>query len=146
MITYRRITTSDPEYESEKDLRNRALRLPLGLTLSDADVAGDGGQIHLAAIDDSGKLVGCVLLVIPGDGTVRVRQMAVDECCRGLGIGAELMAQAEKAAREIHISKVTMHARLYARGFYERLGYRAASDIFTEVTIPHITMEKTIEG
>ncbi len=39
-----------------------------------------------------------------------------------------------------------MHARLYARGFYERLGYRAASDIFTEVTIPHIEMEKMLDA
>ncbi len=146
MIVYRRISTADPVYEAEKDLRNRALRLPLGLTLSDSDLRGEDSQIHLIAVDDARKVVGCVLLVNPGDGTVRVRQMAVDECCRGLGIGAGLMAQAEKAAREMHVSKVIMHARLYARGFYERLGYRAASDVFTEVTIPHITMEKTLES
>ena len=147
MITYRRITTADLEYEAEKDLRKRALRLPLGLTLSEADVRGEDKQIHLLAVDENGTVVGCVLMVLPGDGTARVRQMAVDERCRQSGIGAGLMAQAEKTARDMGIRKISMHARLYARGFYERLGYHAESeDVFTEVTIPHIAMEKTLEG
>jgi predicted GNAT family N-acyltransferase len=146
MITYKKITTADPEYESEKDLRHRALRVPLGLTLSYADVRGEDAQIHLAAMDDAGAVVGCVLLVIPGDGTAHVRQMAVDECCRGSGIGAGLMAQAENTAQAMHLSKVTLHARVYARGFYERLGYHAVGEEFTEVTIPHIAMEKTLPG
>ena len=34
MIIYRQISTHDPEYEQEKDLRNRVLRSPLGLMLS----------------------------------------------------------------------------------------------------------------
>jgi predicted GNAT family N-acyltransferase len=37
-----------------------------------------------------------------------------------------------------------MHARLSARGFYERLGYRVTSETFAEVTIPHVMMEKTL--
>jgi predicted GNAT family N-acyltransferase len=145
MIVYRRITTADPEYESEKDLRNRALRLPLGLVLSEADLRGEAGQIHWVAVDETGKVVGCVLLAFPGDGTVDIRQVAVAEGHRGRGIGAALMARAELTAREMKIAKATMHARVYARGFYERLGYRAVSEPFIQVTIPHIAMEKTIE-
>jgi predicted GNAT family N-acyltransferase len=146
MITYKKITTADPEYESEKNLRNRALRVPLGLALSAADVRGEDRQIHLVAVDDAGTVVGCVLLVLPGDGTAHVRQMAVDERCRGSGIGAGLMAQAEKTACAMHLPKVTLHARVYARGFYERLGYHATGEEFIEVTIPHIAMEKTLPG
>ncbi len=145
MIAYRKITTADPEYEAEKDLRNRALRLPLGLTLSERDVRGEDGQIHLVASDENGGIVGCVLLLIPGDGTAHVRQMAVDERRRGSGIGSGLIAEVERTVREMGIRKINLHARLYARGFYERLGYRAVSDVFTEVTIPHIKMEKTLD-
>jgi predicted GNAT family N-acyltransferase len=145
MVTYRRITTADPEYKLEKDLRNRVLRVPLGLTLSATDVQGEDAQMHIVAMDEGGRMVGCVLLVFPGDGTARVRHVAVEPHCRRTGIGAGMMEQAENAAREKGVRKITMHARLYARGFYERLGYRAASDIFTEVTIPHISMEKTLE-
>jgi predicted GNAT family N-acyltransferase len=144
MITYRSITTADPQYEAEKDLRNRALRLPLGLTLSDKDISGEEKQTHLVAIDDAGTVVACVLLVLPGDGSAHIRQMAVDESRRGQGVGAGLIAHAEQTARGLGIRRMTMHARVYARGFYERLGYRAVGDIFTEVTIPHIEMEKAL--
>ncbi|MGB7539141.1 MAG: GNAT family N-acetyltransferase [Anaerolineales bacterium] len=144
MITNRIITTADPEYEAEKDLRNRVLRLPLGLALSDADIFGEDQQTHLVALDETGTVVGCVLLVFPGDGTAHIRQMAVDEIYRGRGVGAGLIAFAEKTAHEMGIRKINMHARVVARGFYERLGYRAVSDVFIEVTIPHIGMEKTL--
>ena len=72
--------------------------------------------------------------------------MAVEERFRGRGIGAGLIGYAEQTARAMGIRKVNMYARVYARGFYERLGYRAASEEFIAVTIPHIEMEKTLEG
>jgi predicted GNAT family N-acyltransferase len=144
MITHREITTADPEYESEKALRNRVLRVPLGLVLSDSDIAGEDSQTHLAALDEAGTVIACVLLVISGDGTAHIRQMAVDEHSRGRGIGAGLIAYAERIARGLGLRRMTMHARVVARGFYERLGYQAVSDEFIEVTIPHIEMEKTL--
>ncbi|MBN1438533.1 MAG: GNAT family N-acetyltransferase [Anaerolineales bacterium] len=144
MITYKQITTADPEYASEKDLRNRVLRLPLGLVLSEDDVRGEDSQIHWVAADDGGRVVGCVLLAFPGGGTADLRQMAVDPACRGRRIGAGLMERAERTARERKLSKVTLCARLFARGFYERLGYRALGKVFTAVTIPHIRMEKEL--
>jgi len=70
--------------------------------------------------------------------------MAVEESFRGKGIGAGLMGQAEQAALALPAHTVTMHARLSARGFYERLEYRAVSDVFTQVTVPHIVMEKAL--
>jgi predicted GNAT family N-acyltransferase len=144
MITYRQITTADREYEAEKVLRNRVLRAPLGLTLSETDVRGEEQQVHIVAVDERGEVVGCVLIVPAADGTARIRQMAVEDDFRVKGIGAWLMAQAETIARALPARKVTMHARLSARGFYERLGYRVTSEPFIEVTIPHVAMEKTL--
>jgi predicted GNAT family N-acyltransferase len=54
------------------------------------------------------------------------------------------MAQAETIARALPARKLTMHARLTARRFYERLGYRVTSEPFMEVTILHVAMEKTL--
>ena len=144
MITYRPITTADREYDAEKALRNRVLRAPLGLALSETDVRGEENQTHVVAVDECGNVVGCVLIVPPVEGIARVRQMAVEGAFRGKGIGAGLMAQAEVAARAFSAGKLTMHARLSARGFYERLGYRAVSDVFMQVTLPHIAMEKVL--
>lgn len=145
MITYRRIVPAGDEYDQEKDLRNRVLRLPLGLELSETDTRGEDGQIHLAAVDEREGIIGCVLMATMGDGIAKVRQMAVDERHRRRGIGTELMRLAEHTARAAGIRKLTMHARLSARSFYERLGYQVVSDRFVEVTIPHIGMEKNLE-
>jgi N-acetylglutamate synthase-like GNAT family acetyltransferase len=143
MISYRFITTQDPEYILEKELRNRVLRRPLGLELSEADLCGEDEQVHIAAVDDAGRVIGCVLVAFTGE-QAKIRQIAVDEAWRGKKIGPELIHRAEAAAREQGLDRVTLHARVVSRGFFEKLGYRTASDIFTEVTIPHVKMEKDL--
>ena len=143
MITYRHITTHDPEYEQEKDLRNRVLRLPLGLALSEQDMSDEDTQLHLVALDSRGTVIGCVLVSI-FENTARIRQMAIERSYQGQGIGTELMKQLEPALRARNILKATLHARMTARGFYEKLGYSVISGIFTEVTIPHVAMEKKL--
>jgi N-acetylglutamate synthase-like GNAT family acetyltransferase len=140
MITYRQITTQDREYDLEKELRNRVLRIPLGLLLSENDVRDEDTQIHFVAMDTQGQVIGCVLVAFYGK-LAKIRQMAIDESYRSRGIGTELMKYAEKAARARNVQKVTLHARVSARGFFEGLGYTATSEVFTEVTIPHVAME-----
>jgi predicted GNAT family N-acyltransferase len=54
------------------------------------------------------------------------------------------MAGAEQIVRDRNLGAVTLHARQTARRFFENLGYTAVSDVFTEVTIPHVKMEKIL--
>jgi N-acetylglutamate synthase-like GNAT family acetyltransferase len=143
MISFRHILTRDLEYILEKELRNRVLRCPLGLELSEADLRGEDEQIHIAALDDAGQVIGCVLVAFP-EGTAKIRQIAVDDAWRGKKIGSELLGRAELAVRERGLGRVTLHARVVSQGFFEKLGYRAASNVFTEVTIPHVKMEKDL--
>ncbi len=140
LIVYREITVTDPEYRAEKELRNRVLRVPLGLTLSARDVRDDHTQLHVMALE-AGQPVGCVLVAF--DGTrARMRQMAVDEQHQRQGIGTELVRCAERAALMKGVRIMTLHARVTARSFYERMGYRVTSEPFFEVTVPHLAMEK----
>jgi N-acetylglutamate synthase-like GNAT family acetyltransferase len=143
-MIFRRIETTDGEYAKEKDLRNRILRLPLGRVLSEEDTQGEDRQVHLVAIDDLGRVIGCVLLLPAGNGTARVRQMAVEDAYQRRGIGRELMGRIETVACEMGIRKVTLRARITAEGFYEKLGYRAVSGTFSEVGVPHRMMEKSL--
>jgi N-acetylglutamate synthase-like GNAT family acetyltransferase len=145
MITYRQISTCDHEYALEKELRNRVLRLPLGLDLSAEDVRDEDHQVHLVAMDGRGKVIGCVQIAFSGD-VAKVRQLAIDETSRGRGIGSELMKRAEQIILDRNVRTVTLHGRVTARGFFEKLGYTAVSEVFTEVTIPHIAMQKHLSG
>jgi len=145
MISYRQISTHDPEYAQEKDLRNRILRLPLGLNLSEQDTRDEDEQVHLVAMDGPGQVIGCVLVVFSGN-IAKARQLAIEDAYRGRGIGTELMKAAEHAVRARNIRTVTLHGRATARGFFERLGYTARTGVFTEVTIPHIEMHKDLTG
>jgi predicted GNAT family N-acyltransferase len=143
MITYRQISTHDREYAVEKELRNRVLRKPLGLMLSEQDLQGEDEEAHLVAMDGTGTMVGCVLIAFTENGA-RIRQIAIEERYRGRGIGTKLMKGAEQIVRDRDLGAVTLHARQTARRFFEKLGYAAVSDVFIEVTIPHVKMEKIL--
>ncbi|NTW67697.1 MAG: GNAT family N-acetyltransferase [Nitrospirae bacterium] len=143
MITYRQISTHDREYAVEKELRNRVLRKPLGLMLSEQDLQGEDEQAHLVAMDGTGTVVGCVLIAFTEKGA-KIRQIAIEERYRGRGIGTKLMKGAEQIVRDRDLGAVTLHARQTARRFFEKLGYAAVSDVFIEVTIPHVKMEKIL--
>lgn len=122
-----------PYYEETVRLRQRILRDPLGLVL---DTSGDAARLFFVAIDD-GKVVGTVALE-----ENRLRAMAVDGASRG--VGRVLVARLEEEARARGLTRIDLHARITARGFYAKLGYTEHGDIFTEVTIPHIAMYKSL--
>jgi N-acetylglutamate synthase-like GNAT family acetyltransferase len=142
MIRYSQITVHDPLYEQEKKLRTRMLRAPLGLALTEHDLRGEDEQIHIVALDDDHQVKGCLLVAFSHD-RARIRQLAVDDALQGKGVGRKLMLLAEQAVKERGVSTVMLHGRLTARGFFEKLGYHAVSDVFIEVAIPHIALEKT---
>lgn len=130
------------QYEAMRRFREETLRMPLGLRLSEEDVQDEDQQIHIAALDEDGSIVGTVLLKPLSQSRVKLRQMAVSPSLRRSGIGTELVQFAEKAlsARGFHATE--LHARTYAQGFYEKLGYRTEGAVFIEVTLPTIRMLK----
>jgi GNAT superfamily N-acetyltransferase len=63
------------------------------------------------------------------DGEAQVMALVVDESCRGRGIGAALMAEAERWAREHGAGKLRVGSRTTREGahqFYLRHGYTLA--------------------
>lgn len=87
-------------------------------------------------------MLGTVVLKPLSPTLVKLRQMAVAPALRGSGIGGELVRFAEGIAWERGYETVEMAARTSARGFYERLGYRAVGDEFVDLTTPHLKMTK----
>ncbi len=137
------IEHGSPEYRLMVKLRDDILRKPLGLTFAPDELEHEKENILIGAFDDD-DILGCCMLVEENSATVRLRQMAVLNDLQGKGIGRALMTFAENIARDRGYKILSMHARKNAAGFYEKMGYKVASDEFTEVTIPHYVMEKEL--
>jgi GNAT superfamily N-acetyltransferase len=131
------------EYRQMVKLRDDMLRKPLGLGFTPQELEQEKDNMFIAAFEDD-DILGCCMLVEENSETVRLRQMAVLNDLQGKGIGRALMGFAENLARDRGYKVLSMHARKNAVGFYEKMGYKVASDEFTEVTIPHYVMEKRL--
>jgi predicted GNAT family N-acyltransferase len=131
------------EYQQMIDLRNDILRKPLGLSFNKEELDREKEDILIGAFDDE-RILACCLLTKMDSSTCKLRQMAVQNSQQGKGIGATMMNFAENVARDRGFRIMAMHARKTAAGFYEKLGYKVASDEFQEVTIPHYVMQKEL--
>jgi predicted GNAT family N-acyltransferase len=140
----KKITLSDSDYLSAKELRAEVLRKPLGLPANDPAFSDNSSDFHFVAKQED-DVVGIVVLV-PNykPGTGKLRQMATAEEVRGKGFGVELVEALEQEAARLGMNKIVLHSRHYAVGFYEKLGYQITSDVFQEVGMDHYVMEKSI--
>ena len=127
-------------YQSAVALRQRLLRTPLGLRFSPGDLAREGDQLHLVAVDD-GRVVATAVLV---PDTFTVRQVCVDPSVARTGLGTRLMEGVLARARDLGATRLTCHARCTARRFYEGLGWTAYGPVFTEVGIDHVAMQTPV--
>ena len=125
------------------DLRMQILRKPLGLSFTKEELEKEKEDMLICAFEDD-VLLGCCMLTKTEPNTVRLRQMAVKTGLQGKGIGRVLMQFAENLARDTGNTRLIMHARKTATGFYEKLGYKISGKEFLEVTIPHYEMEKIL--
>ena len=130
-------------YKASVALRYDVLRKPLGLSFDEAQLAAEAEDILVANVDDK-EVLGCCILTDVGDKTLRLRQMAVHPKCQGKGIGDSIMLFAEKLALGKGYTKIVMHARDSAQGFYGKMGYTVTGDGFEEVGLPHHMMEKNL--
>ena len=76
--------------------------------------------------------------------TGKIGRVAVLPQYRGTGAGIAVMQRLVELAAESGFTEVYLNAQTYARGFYERLGFRAEGPEFDEVGIPHQRMRRSV--
>ena len=104
----------------------------------------DDQALHLVAIGDDGEVIGtCRMLIEPG-GTARFGRLCVRASARGTGVGALLLAEAEREARGAGAWRIGMHAQTDALSLYRRAGFRPYGERFDEEGIEHLGMEKDV--
>ncbi len=134
---------NSPDYKKAVNCRHEVLREPLNLAFSQEELAAESDQKHLVAIDGDAVL-GCASLAPMDDGQLKMRQVAVQPQLQGWGIGSSLVKYAEDWARHSGFRKMILHARDRSMPFYEKLGYKAVGEGFTEIGIPHHKMVKDL--
>ena len=145
MRNFRQIDFGSDDYRKTCQLRNEVLRVPLGLSLLDEDLAGETDMLHFGLFDDDGTLLACVIAAPISARVAKLRQMAVSPDHQGKGLGRFVIQELEQRLVSRGFRELVLHARAAAQGFYERLGYAAAGAGFIEVGIPHVEMRKALE-
>ena len=132
-----------PGYHELVRLRDLHLRQPIGLRLRPEDLAGEEAHRHFALVEN-GIILGGLIANPCGPGGAKLRQMWIHPGLRGQGHGRHLLSEVEARLAGEGVTFFFLHARQNAAGFYEKSGYRAVGDLFTEVGRPHLRMEKII--
>lgn len=142
-LLFREYSVDDEVYSAALQLRNRLLRLPLGLDLMDEDLTEDASQRHFGMCHGD-QIVASVSIKPLTGGLVKLRQMCVEIDAQRTGLGRKLIEQVEPILAADGIAEIELAARVTAVPFYERLGYRSVGSSFFEVEIPHQKMVKRL--
>ncbi|MBU0688301.1 MAG: GNAT family N-acetyltransferase [Gammaproteobacteria bacterium] len=141
-LHFHEVAFGSDEYKQTCELRNEVLRLPFGLNLYSEDLQQEKDQSHFGLFDHGNSLIACVIAVPQGSGQAKLRQMSVKAGYEGLGVGRRMLLSLEALLARQGVTQLSLHARISAAGFYEKLGYVRSGEPFIEIGIPHIRMEK----
>lgn len=132
----------DVELGQALALRRQVFCVEQGVQLQ-ADRDGlDDRAIQIVAVD-AGRVVGTCRVLL--DGAVgRLGRMAVEAGARGRGVGAAILAAAERPARGAGARLMRLHAQRYVEDMYAPAGYAVYGEPFVEEGIPHVSMEKPL--
>ncbi|NBC82607.1 MAG: GNAT family N-acetyltransferase [Bacteroidetes bacterium] len=137
------VNYDSPQYKQGLELREKLLQIPLGLRMSKKTRDSERDEIHAVAIEKD-HVVGVALLKENGNGTLRMRQVAIERAFQGKGLGRELVTFAEKVAKFNGCSCVELLTRSTSSPFYRKLGYKETGHEVKEMGIPHIPMQKEL--
>jgi GNAT superfamily N-acetyltransferase len=138
------------EVESILDLRWRVLRAALPRESARFDGDNEPATRHFAAIADD-AVIGCVtILQRPWheDPAWQLRGMAIDDAWQRRGVGERLLRRVEEyVLAHPHSLQLWCNARVPASGFYQKLGWTVASDVFDIPTAgPHVKMTRQLQA
>ena len=137
-----RLVAGNRERDAALALRHRVFCEEQGVALDLEADGRDGEALQVVAVSD-GAVVGTCRLVLDG-GTAKLGRMAVEPAARGRGIGAALLAAAEREARAAGADRIALHAQAHARELYARAGFAERGEVFEEAGIEHVLMEKRL--
>lgn len=95
---------------------------------------------HVVAVID-GNFVGTARFISTKDGA-KIQRMAVLPEYRNNGLGGKILEKLLELIKEQGFKRVYFSAQETAENFYKKFGFSSYGDVFEEVGLPHIMMEK----
>ena len=100
----------------------------------------DQNALHLW-YEDEGEMIAYLRIMDRGAVSDYVSIGRVIAVKRRQGIATRLVSDAVRTAKEqFAADRIYLEAQVYAKGLYEKLGFREVSDVFFEDGIPHVKM------
>ncbi|MBE6118001.1 MAG: GNAT family N-acetyltransferase [Solobacterium sp.] len=100
----------------------------------------DQNALHLW-YEDEGEMIAYLRIMDRGAVSDYVSIGRVIAVKRRQGIATRLVSDAVRTAKEqFAADRIYLEAQVYAKGLYEKLGFREVSDVFLEDGIPHVKM------
>jgi hypothetical protein len=139
-ILIKPVTFDSEEYYQAKQIREKYLRLPLGIVFTPKDLELDRYAYHMVAYHND-QIIGCVL-GIQDNQKVKIRQMLVIPEYQKKGIGSLLLKKIEDVFHNLGINHFYLHSRQESLMFYQKNGYIPIGNSFIEVGISHQRADK----
>jgi predicted GNAT family N-acyltransferase len=133
---------SDAEVAGALRLRERVFAVEQGVDPAADRDGRDHEALHVVAVED-GEVIGTCRVVLDG-AQARLGRMAVSHGRRRGGLGAALLAEAERLAREGGARRMELHAQVPAQALYARAGFGDVGPVFVEEGIEHVAMAKRL--
>ena len=142
MSELRTIVYGTPEYAATLALRNKVMRIPLGLNIYNEDFSCEAASTVIG-IFDGDTLLATGTMSCP-DGQYKIDYLCVDFDLQGTGLGGRMLEHFEGIVRAAGCKKLVLDARLTAQAFYESHGFIPVGEVFVMAIAPvdHIAMEK----
>ncbi|MEM8833571.1 MAG: GNAT family N-acetyltransferase [Pseudomonadota bacterium] len=143
-VSIYQIAYGSEEYELSKSFRQRILREPLGIKLSEDDLRGEDRQHHFIAMFQN-SIVGTVVVANVDNERAKLRQMAVDDNHQKNGIGKKLISQVDRFVHDKSYKFVVCTARKTSAGFYKKMGFIIDGEPFEAMGMTIYNMVKSYE-
>jgi ribosomal protein S18 acetylase RimI-like enzyme len=133
------------EFEKYYNLRWRILRAPWNQPEGSEKDDKEEMAMHVMVCESKGIPIGIGRVHFNSNDEAQIRYMAVEENQRGRGIGALVLEELEKRAKEKGAKFIILNARDTAIKFYEKHGYKIVKQAHTLFgSIPHYEMRKDL--
>lgn len=124
------------ELQAALALREAVFIVEQGVSVEGDRDGRDDDAVQLVAVEEDGAVVGTCRVLVEG-ARARFGRLAVRRDRRGRGLGALLLAEAEREARGAGARAIELHAQVDALGLYERAGYEPTGGRFPDEGIEH---------